>query len=53
MFGLAKNTWWYREAVRKQMESSREVSESILREEHVSLSCSPLLYKQAGRCTGS
>lgn len=30
------------------MGSSRKVSESILREEHVSLSCSPLLYRQAG-----
>lgn len=30
------------------MGSTREVSESVLREEHVSLSCSPLRFGQAG-----
>jgi len=31
-----------------QVGSTGEVSESILREEHVSLSCSPLQYHRAG-----
>lgn len=34
------------------MRSSREASESVLREEHVSLSCSPLRYSQAGLVAG-
>lgn len=48
MLGPAKNTWGCQKAGRRSRWGVPEFSETILREEHVSLSCSPLRYNQAG-----
>lgn len=47
VLGPAKNTWGCRKAGDADVEY-KGGSESILQEEHVSLSCSSLRYNQAG-----